>query len=64
MTGAELAAEMTVLRPGMPIILCTGFGQKISVEEAEKLGMHGVLKKPISKNELAQTVRRVLDRKD
>ena len=64
MTGLELAAEIAVLRPGMPIILCTGVGHKFTEEEGRKAGIVAVIKKPISKKDVAKTVRSVLDRQD
>jgi two-component system cell cycle sensor histidine kinase/response regulator CckA len=64
MTGVELAAEITALRPGVPIILCTGLAGKITEEEAGQSGIQAMIKKPVSKNDLAKTVRTVLDRKD
>ncbi len=64
MTGIELALEIGALRPGMPIILCTGFGHKFTEQEAQEAGVQAVIKKPISKKDVAATVRNVLDRKD
>ncbi len=61
MTGERLAAEVIALKPNIPIILCTGFSQKISEENAEALGVKGFLMKPVVKSELARMVRRVLD---
>ncbi len=62
MTGDELAKEIFCIKPGMPIIICTGFSEKISKRNAESIGIKGFLMKPIVKSELAQMVRMVLDR--
>jgi signal transduction histidine kinase/ActR/RegA family two-component response regulator/sensor domain CHASE-containing protein len=61
MTGLQLARQMLVIRPGMPIILCTGFSQQISEENAKTMGIKEFMLKPISWQELAEIVRKVLD---
>ena len=61
MTGDKLAGEMLNIRPEMPIILCTGYSQMISVDKARQLGIRKYLRKPIEIGELARSVREVLD---
>ena len=61
MTGDKLAKELINIRSDIPVILCTGFSEKMSKETAEALGFKGYLMKPIIKSDLARTVRRVLD---
>jgi len=61
MMGDELAAEMMKIRPGIPIILCTGFSGRISEEQALEKGIRAFVMKPLEINELAETVRNVLD---
>jgi len=61
MTGDIMAIEMLAIRPDIPIILCTGYSQKISDKSAAEMGIHAFLYKPIVKDELAKTVRNVLD---
>jgi len=62
MTGAELAGEMLQIRPGIPIILCTGYSSIISEEKAKALGIREFLMKPIVKKDIARLIRKVLDR--
>jgi len=62
MTGDRLAREILAIRPGMPVILCTGYSRQISEEEAREIGIHAFVMKPITSRELADTVRRVLER--
>ncbi len=62
MTGDKLSGEIINIRPDIPIILCTGFSEKMSKEKAEGLGIKDLLMKPIVKNDLAKTVREVLDK--
>jgi len=61
MAGEKLASEILKIRPNIPIILNTGFSDKMTPEIAEKIGIKGILMKPIVKSELAQTIRKVLD---
>ena len=61
MTGAELAGEILQIRPGIPIILCTGYSSIISEEKARDLGIREFLLKPIVKKDIAQLIRKVLD---
>ena len=63
MTGAELSQRLLVVRPDIPIILCTGFSDLIDKEKAAILGIREYVTKPVSKMELAETVRKVLDKK-
>ena len=61
MRGDELAQELIGIRPDIPIILCTGYSDRISEEQAKAAGVQEVLMKPIDVRETAKTVRRVLD---
>ena len=61
MMGDELAAEMIKIRPDIPIILCTGFSGRISEEQVLEKGVRAFIMKPLEIQELAETVRNVLD---
>ena len=61
MTGAQLAEEVKSIRSDIPLILCTGFSERINAEKAKSIGINGFLMKPVAKSELAQLVRKVLD---
>ncbi len=63
MTGIDLARRMLQLRPELPIILCTGFSNLISEERAKAMGIKGFAMKPMSKNDIAQLVRQLLDQR-
>jgi len=62
MTGDQLAKEILLINPDTPIIICTGFSERINKEQAEIAGMSGFLLKPIIRSDLAQMVRNVLDK--
>ncbi len=61
MTGIELAREIKKTRPGLPIILCTGFSESINAEKARECGFSGFIMKPVSMVELAGAIRGALD---
>ena len=60
MTGDQLAVKILSLRPDMPIIICTGFSERINQEQAQKLGVKGFLMKPVMKSGIDKMIRRVL----
>jgi two-component system cell cycle sensor histidine kinase/response regulator CckA len=60
MTGKELATQLKAVRPDIPIILCTGFTDAITEEQAKKLGLRALMTKPINRKEMAGTIRSVL----
>jgi len=61
LTGIEIAKKMLKMRKDMPIILITGYSETLSKERALAAGIREFLMKPLSKETLAGTVRRVLD---
>jgi DNA-binding NtrC family response regulator len=61
--GADLVNEVHKYYPKIPVILCTGFSEKIDAGKAVNLGFAGFLMKPVVLQELDTLVREVLDRK-
>jgi len=61
MTGDQFAKEILSIRPDIPIIICTGFSERINKEHAKVIGVKGFLMKPVVKFDMAQMVRKVLD---
>ena len=61
MTGDRLAAALMRIRPDIPVILCTGYSRKITQETAAAMGIKALIYKPASMEEMATTVRNVLD---
>jgi len=61
MTGVQLARKMKAVRNSIPIIICTGYRDRINDEKCRALGIQGYLMKPLVMNELAVILRRVLD---
>ncbi len=63
LTGKDLARELSTLGAEVPVILMTGFSEKMDAEKAKLSGMQGFLMKPVALKDLAKQVRRVLDGK-
>jgi len=61
MTGESLARELLAIRPDIRIILCTGYSRIMDEDKARALGIQGFIMKPLSKSDMARTVRKVLD---
>ncbi|MBI5521523.1 MAG: response regulator [Desulfarculus sp.] len=61
LTGLELARRLHQQRPGLPVILTTGFSDQLTPESLQEAGVAAVLLKPASAAEMARQVRRVLD---
>ena len=60
MTGDKLAKEVKAIRSDVPVILCTGFSEKINGNK-ENLYIDEFLIKPVVKAKMEKTVRKVLD---
>ena len=61
MTGAELAEKIFTIQPDFPIILCSGFSDLVNEEKARTLGIRAFVSKPVTRKDLAETIRKVLD---
>ena len=61
MTGVELAEEIMTIRPDMPVILATGFSHLVDAKLAQSAGIKAFVMKPLTKKEIARTVRKALD---
>lgn len=61
--GDQLAKEISAIKPGIPIILCTGFGLLSLDEKASEIGIKAIVRKPVILGDLARTIRKILDDK-
>ncbi|MCP3871991.1 MAG: response regulator [Desulfobacteraceae bacterium] len=61
MTGDQLAKKIFSIKPDIPIVICTGFSERINKEQAKIIGVKGFLMKPVVKADMADMVRNVLD---
>lgn len=63
MTGFQLADEIQKVRPGLPVILCTGFGEHVETKDFHKYGIKKLLNKPVAIKDFSFTLRAILDTK-
>jgi two-component system cell cycle sensor histidine kinase/response regulator CckA len=61
MTGTELAKNLISVRPDIPVILCSGYPERVIPEELKSIGIKDFVMKPISRQEIAEVIRRVLN---
>lgn len=62
-TGVDLAKKILKIASDTSIILCTGFSTAINPQKAINLGFKDFLLKPVTKNKIAETIRKVIDKK-
>ena len=60
LTGTELAREIRQVRPGISIILMSGYGGAQLSERAQAAGVIEVLRKPLVRRDIAEPVARAL----
>mgnify|MGYP001255402046 CR=1 FL=1 len=62
MSGDILAKRIKAIRPNLPILLCTGYSDKVTADLAESGIIDEIAIKPIVGEQLARAIRRMLDR--
>ena len=63
MSGYAFAKEILALKPGLPIIICSGYSEKITKDKVKGLSIRKYLEKPVNLHKLAFAVREALDGK-
>ncbi len=61
MSGDKLALELIKIRGDIPILMCTGFSDRMTDERIKSLGIRELLIKPIVIKDLAHKIREALD---
>lgn len=61
MTGDVLTKRIHLVRPDIPVIMCTGFSEAIDEEKAKAIGLCALMHKPIVARDLTRVIRDVLD---
>ena len=61
LSGDKLTVEMMRIRPDLPVVLCTGFNERITEADIAGAGIRAFLMKPPLLHQLAQTIRGALD---
>jgi len=63
MTGDKLAMEIIRIRADIPVVICTGYSERLLEERVRTAGVSAFVMKPILMAKLARAVRDALDRK-
>lgn len=61
MAGDVFCRELRLLKPELPIILCTGFSEAIDEARALSIGIREFIMKPVAPRNLAQAMRTIFD---
>lgn len=64
MTGDQLAMEIKNSHPKMPVIICTGFNDRINEEKCRAMGIQGYVRKPMIRRKMAKIIRSILDKSE
>jgi len=56
LTGVELTESILKVQPDIPVLLITGYSEKISAENAASFGIKGFFLKPINETDLLTTI--------
>lgn len=62
LSGLQLAQLARHFKPGLPVLLCTGFSDSIDAGEARRLGIEHIFSKPLPVRELVQALAHTLRR--
>jgi len=57
LTGLELAARLTAMRPGLPVILYTGYGDNITNADLARCSVRTLMRKPVEPETLLAVLR-------
>jgi two-component system, cell cycle sensor histidine kinase and response regulator CckA len=63
MTGTLLAAKVHRIRPELPVLLCSGFGEMIDGEKLREIGIRSLLVKPLTVSQIACKIREAFEGK-
>ncbi len=58
--GTQMAQRLLEMKDGIPIILLTGHGERMSLQQVRESGVRATLIKPVLRDELQRALERVL----
>ncbi len=61
LTGVQFADKLVDIKPTLPVILCTGYGESRNKHHNDSGSIIRTLRKPVAIKELSHTIRQVLD---
>ena len=59
LTGIDLTRAVLLLRPNLPVILCTGYSESVSPEQANEIGVCEYVLKPPDFQKMAASIQRL-----
>jgi len=62
MTGDVLARNLISIRPDIPIIVCTGYSEKINSDIVKEIGIKELAMKPVVMQDIARMIERILSK--
>jgi CheY-like chemotaxis protein len=62
LSGTDLSMAIREIRPDIPVILTSGFHEKINEKSMEEMGLTAMMMKPIGLNDLARLMRKILEK--
>jgi DNA-binding NtrC family response regulator len=63
MTGLTLALKVHEINAALPIIMMSGYGNKVSLEAQHRAGISEIITKPIMVSEMAKLINKILIKK-
>jgi len=60
MTGSNLAREIMRIRPGFPVMICSGFSEQLTSQSLKDIGVRAIMMKPLLDNELVSVIESIL----
>lgn len=64
MTGDRLTEEVLSLRPGFPVVICTGFSERLTDTKISALGNPHIIMKPVILRTLALALHEAISKRD
>lgn len=61
LTGEELATHILQIKGDIPIVLCTGYSERVSEAKCREIGIRQLVTKPVDTAYLSRLVRQLLD---
>lgn len=62
LSGTRLSTALIETRPDIPVILTSGFHEKINDTSSSEMGITAMMMKPIGLSDLAKLIRKILEK--
>ena len=61
LTGIQLSKRLLQIRPDIPIVLCTGYSEQVTLDKIRKIGIRELIFKPVLRKDIAVAIRKALN---